>query len=128
MTATTREARIKQLPHDPTKIVREICWKRDRGACVRCRHTLRPGFAELQHRKARGMGGTKVEWINQPANLIWLCSSCHRLVESAEREEGVLFGYVILGSELAENAELLYHHRWARLDDDGGVTYLPRVR
>lgn len=70
------------------------------------------------------MGGSTLDWINQPANLIYLCPDCHRWVESSERAQAVIDGYVIQGLETAEEAEIFYQGRWARLSDDGSIHYL----
>ena len=77
---------------------------RDLGCCVRCvrcgRHVahLDRGVAwSIHHRRPRGTGGTSLEWVNAPANLVVLCGSgttgCHGQIEShrtAAREYGYL--------------------------------------
>lgn len=80
----------------PTRKTRAAVIRRDDGMCVHCGRTvvdpdsLAP-VAEysLQHRRARGMGGSKDPASNAPANLLLLCgdgvTGCHGLVE---RERG----------------------------------------
>lgn len=56
---------------------------RDDHRCVRC--GTADGPISLQHRVARGMGGTRNPAVHSPANLIVLCgdgtSGCHGRVE-----------------------------------------------
>jgi hypothetical protein len=67
--------------------------ERDEGRCVRCgkklfdEHGSPVAQYSMQHRRARGMGGSKAADTNQPQNLILLCGSatspdCHQAVES----------------------------------------------
>lgn len=67
---------------DPSAETVAIVRTRDGFACVRCGHG---GTLSTQHRVARGMGGTREAWVNEPANLITLCGTgttrCHGWVE-----------------------------------------------
>lgn len=58
----------------PTKDVRWQVFMRDRQNCARCGG---PGI-EIHHRVGRGAGGSSDPAINLPANLVLLCSRCHR--------------------------------------------------
>lgn len=109
----------------PTPTVRAAVWDRDGGACAWCGTPI-TGEHSLQHRRARGMGGTKRADTNSPANLVLTCGSattgCHGWIEShpreAERREFRL-------RQLADPADvpLLYRGaRWVRLDHHGGIT------
>lgn len=73
--------------------VRRAILVRDDGACVSCgRHVVDPtsgtpyGEHSIQHRRARGMGGTKDPLASSVANGVLLCGSattgCHGRVES----------------------------------------------
>jgi hypothetical protein len=42
---------------------------------------------EIQHRRARGMGGTCLPDVHDLANLLIFCHGCHRWVEDDERGE-----------------------------------------
>lgn len=61
---------------------------RDQHKCQRCGKYVAFGDYSLQHRRARGMGGSKRLDTNLPANLITLCGSatspdgCHYFIES----------------------------------------------
>ncbi len=89
----------------PTRKTRQAVLRRDEGACVRCGKTVYNTHAEqpvavysLQHRRARGMGGSRDPLTNSPENLITLCGTgvteCHGWVES-NREEAREMGYSI---------------------------------
>ena len=55
----------------------------------------------LQHRRPRGMGGTRLAEINSPANLLLLCGSattgCHGYVER-ERAAALHAGWLVPSS------------------------------
>lgn len=67
---------------DPAPATVRLVRERDDWRCARC-----AGWGPLstQHRVARGMGGTRSAWINEPPNLLTLCGSgttqCHGWVE-----------------------------------------------
>lgn len=73
--------------NEPTGRTRGLVWERDEGRCVGCGKYLRAGdWWSMQHRKARGQGGS-----NEPPNLILLCGSatskgCHRMAEDRKTE------------------------------------------
>jgi hypothetical protein len=67
----------------------DAVWERDRGCCVRCGVALTGARGlswSVHHRRPRGMGSSKVPWIDKPANLILLDGSgvdgCHGFIES----------------------------------------------
>lgn len=72
------------------------------GGCVRCggacQHGERGRDYSLQHRRARGMGGTVREDTNEPQNGLLLCGSantgCHGYVERF-RDEAREHGWAI---------------------------------
>ncbi len=65
----------------------------DRAAdqCERC-GSLSP--ADVHHRRARGMGGTRDPEIHSPANLVVLCRDCHTWVEH-NRTEATAHGWLV---------------------------------
>ena len=72
----------------PTLAVRRQVIARDLSKCQYCgRHVrVENGWYSLQHRRARGMGGTRSEVANLPANLLLVCGTgtteCHGLIEA----------------------------------------------
>lgn len=67
------------------------------------------------------MGGTRVPWINRPANLVLLCAACHRRVESM-RTFSIRNGYLIpSGTNFAAETPIWGWRGWLLLDDDGGI-------
>lgn len=72
---------------DPSAAVVKAVRARDLNRCVVCGTT---GPLSTQHRVARGMGGTRAEWVNLPANLITVCGSgttgCHGHIEHYPEE------------------------------------------
>lgn len=42
-----------------------------------CEACGRTPIGEVHHRYIKGMGGSRVEWIHEPWNLLGLCVSCH---------------------------------------------------
>lgn len=82
----------------PTKKVRDVVMARDGGRCVRCGVPVTGLPHSLQHRRARGAGGTTRPDTNLPANLILVCgtgtSLCHGRIER-KRHEAQGFGWAI---------------------------------
>ncbi|AYN57680.1 HNH endonuclease [Arthrobacter phage Kepler] len=72
----------------PSPAVRRQVIDRDLSTCQYCGRHVRTenGWYSLQHRRARGMGGSKAAATNQPANLVLVCGTatteCHGLIES----------------------------------------------
>lgn len=61
------------------------------------------------------------------SNLVHLCTDCHRWLEhhpSAAHNEG----YWLRAGEEAEKVAVRYQHRWAFLDDSGGIRWQPPLR
>ncbi|MCG5464172.1 hypothetical protein MED01_002337 [Micromonospora sp. MED01] len=104
--------------------------ERDRGCCVRCGKPVAGGVRgldfSLQHRRARGAGGSRREDTNSPAALILLCGSattgCHHHVES-HRAEARDFGWAIRQSDNPALMPVLHAvHGWVILTPAGGFT------
>lgn len=73
----------------PTAKTVETVLRRDGWKCVRCGHEVhgeRGWDWSIQHRVGRGMGGSRAEWINLPANLLTVhgsgTTSCHGEIEA----------------------------------------------
>jgi len=100
---------------------------RDSYRCVRCGCPIQGerGLAwSLQHRRPRGMGGTKRSDANSPANLIALCGSgttdCHGHVESYRAEAYTNGWLVSIHADPAKVPCLVAQQsRWVYLTEDG---------
>ena len=64
---------------------------RAQGRCERCDSA---NVADIHHRRARGMGGTRDPEIHAPANLVVLCRDCHTFVEH-NRAEATEQGWLV---------------------------------
>lgn len=112
-----------------TARVRHIVIERDQHRCALCGQQISewPGYS-LQHRRARGMGGSRREDTNLPANLIVCCGSatnpaCHQFLES-HPGEAMRLGFRL--SQMESPANVAVKHAlfgWVYLDNDGG--YVP---
>lgn len=80
--------------------------------------------SNLHHRKPRGMGGTRDDMINSPANLLGICGSgttgCHGKIESYRRQSYDLGWLVRRWREPSEVPFLGPRDDWYLLDDTGG--------
>jgi hypothetical protein len=93
---------------------------RDNGQCASCGIAISQGWYSVQHRKARGVGGT-----NDLSNLVLLCGSatspgCHRKCEDRDldmRERG--FWIPSWGGEPAEIPIVTWDGRVVYIAGDG---------
>ncbi|MFG1846710.1 HNH endonuclease [Micromonospora carbonacea] len=118
----------KRRPGDtgPTAATVALAWQRDGGRCVRCGGVLtgvRGLDFSVQHRRARGAGGTTRSDTNQAHNLIVLCGSattgCHHHVER-HRAEAREFGWAIRQADDPAAMPVLHAaHGWVLLTVDG---------
>lgn len=103
--------------------VRMFVLKRDRGLCVRCGEPTRPGNYSLQHRVARGMGGSR--HAARSCALILLCGSattgCHGWVEANPATARQLGYRVPTGTDPATWPVRRSDGRTWLLTDDGWV-------
>jgi hypothetical protein len=78
----------------PTPAQRDAILARDWYACVRC------GMSgeQIHHRAPRKMGGSRHPLMNSFPNLVLLCGSCHRWVES-ERDRARVDGFLLRSPE-----------------------------
>ncbi|MEV1013719.1 hypothetical protein AB0I89_23500 [Micromonospora sp. NPDC049801] len=100
------------------------------GGCVRCGKDVAGGVRgvdfSIQHRRARGAGGTRRADANSPAALIVLCGSattgCHFHVES-HRAEAREFGWAVRQSDDPAVMPVLHaaHGGWVMLTPAGSV-------
>ncbi|MEU8334856.1 hypothetical protein [Micromonospora tulbaghiae] len=106
---TTRHATLDRKPAKatgPDAATVALVIERDRGCCVRCGRYVAGGVRgrdfSIQHRRARGAGGTRRADTNGPQSLIVLCGSattgCHDHVER-NRVEARGFGWAVRQSD-----------------------------
>lgn len=108
----------------PTPEVRAIVWHRGEGRCVLCGCSR---GEQIHHRRPRGIGGTRLDWINQPANLVLLCQSCHQHIETNRtvfRERGFL---IPMGNLTAEQVPLIFPTCLVWLRNDGTAHTFQKV-
>lgn len=108
----------------PTRAVRALVWERDGGCCAWCGRGVDPGGHSLQHRRARGMGGTRRADANSPANLVLVCGSattgCHGWIESHPGEAARRGFRLGQWADPADVPVLYGGCGWVRLGHDGG--------
>ena len=107
----------------PSRATRTLVWDRDGGACGWCGRPVYEGDHSLQHRRARGMGGTRRADANSPANLVLVCGSattgCHGHIE-ANPQEAARRGFRIGQWQDPSGVPVLYAGRvWVRLGHAG---------
>lgn len=113
-----------------TPAVVEIVTDRDLRRCARCYTPItgeRGRDWSIHHRRPRGMGGSRVPWVNKPGNLLLLCGSgvtgCHGWVES-NRDEARKLGFLVsaLGTDIPSHVPVWHSaHGWVLMDDYGGL-------
>lgn len=119
---------------DISRAIRELVLARDSFVCVSCRRHVggMVGYS-IHHRVPRGMGGSKLPWINQPGNLLTLCGSattgCHQWVES-HRDSAYEWGYLIRryhgNFQPPEFVKVLTAGGWVLFDNEGSLSYVQR--
>lgn len=119
----------------PTKRVRLLVLTRDDWACQVCGRNLASAYLtgdySLQHRRARGMGGSRRPDTNGAANLITVCGSAttgdHQRIES-QPQWAADYGYRIRQNQTpSEIPVFTYSHGWVLLDDQGGMKPAPKM-
>lgn len=99
----------------PNSTTRALVTKRDLACCLVCGG---PG-QEQHHRQPRGAGGSSDPAINQPPNLILLCSRHHRDVESW-RTNAERYGYLVRRPKSpADVPVMVFGQGWMRLLANG---------
>lgn len=132
MPKRAQKARTPARKTGTTREVRETVHARDKGLCVRCGQPA----TDQDHRRGRGMGGTKGEEsarINGPAWIITLCGSgntsgCHGWKESNPDDEAARLGYKIARNGVdydAERMPVLTRAGWVLFDNQGGWAPVP---
>ena len=115
----------------PTNLDRDLVMQRDELRCARCGKDVGFYIGEpysLQHRRAKGAGGTSDPRRNLPSNLVLLCGSatspggCHLFCEQRNAEAEADGFVVSLNSRVDPAAVPVRHamHGLIYLTDEGG--------
>lgn len=92
--------------------------------CERCGRPLSTALGySLQHRRARGMGGTRRPDTNDPPNLVAACGSattgCHSWMESHPRAAAQFGWRVAQADDPAAVPIVHWRHGWVWLTSEG---------
>jgi hypothetical protein len=111
-----------------TMKTRLAVWDRDKGQCQWGGEFLPEGIGDVQHRRARMSGGSRLPWINSCANLVLVCRPCHMAIEAHPIEaagRGFRLG-------IGEHPDMTPLEDWSgfrwRLEVDGSRTALEVAR
>ena len=109
----------------PTPAIRRQVIARDLSTCQWCGRHVRTesGWYSLQHRRARGMGGSRDAATNLPANLLLVCGTgtteCHGWIE-AQPAQAIGRGFRISAAAVPSRIPFVdWTGREWRLTDDG---------
>lgn len=124
--AATMPAKARAKGTGPDRTTRELVLERDDYSCFCCGLPLLGEPFSLQHRVARGMGGSSDPLINSPANLILLWGSavtnCHARVENRYAADRIA-GYWLRSDQVpAETPVLHWRYGPVLLGHDGSIT------
>lgn len=108
--------------------VKSLALKRSEGAC----EVGLPGCTvqgqDLQHRRARGAGGSRRPDTNEVSNALVVCRSCHNRIEAREAYADVNGWWLPQWTDGAPTdpkcVRVLWFGSWVFFDDEGGVTYV----
>lgn len=102
--------------------VKELVYDRDNGRCFRCGIGIAWGEGNIQHRQARGAGGSKYDYRKSlPSNGILLCFDCHDWVENRDRQNAKDHGWVVLQGIDPSTVRVLRYTGWVYLRIDGTI-------
>lgn len=102
-----------------TTKTREIIKHRANGSCEVCGMTLRI-YAQIHHRKPRGMGGTKRADSGSAANGLYIHQKCHETIER-NRTTGYRKGWLVHQGDDPVQVPVQLWYGWHLLNEDGSV-------
>lgn len=113
-----------------------IVLQRDQAKCARCGDELTGDRGinwSIHHRRNRGSGGSRLAWVNLPANLVPVCGSgttgCHGWIET-HRTDAYEDGFLVskLGIHRADEVSIRHKiHGDVYLNDEGGWNPVPNL-
>lgn len=101
----------------PSAGTRNAVADRSSGRCERC---ARLRASEVHHRLGRRMGGTRSADIHKLANLMHLCSQCHRWI-TENPKSAYASGWCVRSHLDPAEVAVFYRGQWVFLTDDGSV-------
>lgn len=94
----------------PDKATVEALFERSHERCERC-----GGMGEqIHHRRARGMGGSRLGDTNALQNLVHICAPCHAFIES-NREWAYEYGWLVRSHADPAEVPIRIQGSWLRL-------------
>lgn len=132
-----RASRTRRPVQDtgPSAAVRKLVLDRDGMQCAACGISVTGRPASVQHRRARGMGGTVDPSANLPSNLVLLCGSatspggCHLACENRDPDMRARGFWLWSWENPAETPVMLAGEHdsgvTVRLSDDGEYLLAP---
>jgi 5-methylcytosine-specific restriction protein A len=79
---------------------------------------------EAHHRRNRGMGSTRRPDTNEAANGLMCCADDHQWITEHPKEARE-FGWIVSQYKTPAEVPVLYRGKWAMLDDQGGLLFVP---
>jgi hypothetical protein len=83
----------------PSRRTRTLVLERDDYRCVCCGQSIIGRWYEIQHRDARGMGGTSRREANLPPNLLTMLREHHLRVERRGEEDNARGYWLRMGED-----------------------------
>lgn len=120
---------VRRVDTGPDRSTRDVVKERDDWTCASCGEPIVGSNYSIQHRIARGMGGTPDPAANTPANLILLCGSattgCHGAAESRDQDMHRRGFWLESWEDPASVAVAHAVHGWVLLLPDGDFLPIP---
>jgi hypothetical protein len=103
-----------------TPKTRKLAYARWDGRCAWDGDWMHPKAFVVQHRRARGAGGSSDPLTVSPANAVAMHSSCHEYVEAHPGEAGIRGFRVAQGTDPRSRSLLIWTGERVYLTDEGG--------
>lgn len=103
----------------PDARTRGLCYERDSYCCQWCGN-LDCGPLQLQHRRARGMGGSRLADTNSATNLVTVGEICHDYIER-KRDVARSFGFNVRQGQDPATVPIRLVGGWVLLQADGST-------
>ena len=101
----------------PSRATVELIFARSGHCCEICGNVM---AEQIHHRRPRGMGGSRQDDTNSPANLLHICAPCHARIES-HRNWALVNGWLLQQHQNPARVPVVLRHGSVLLDDAGEV-------